>query len=202
MRIAKLALLVVLLGGLAGPAAAVPIQWEVAAGGNEHWYDAVLVGDPQISWVDADAAATAAGGYLATLTSAAENAFVYDLVDDNTDFWWLDTANNGIGPWLGGIQTECDPVESSCGWDWVTGEPWGYTNWAAGEPNDWAGSVEDALSFHAKGALMGPQWNDRGRLSPSEAKGYVIEYVPEPATLLLLMGGLALLPRRRRDRQR
>ena len=198
MRIKKLSLILMLFGGLSVPAAAVPVQWKIADGGNGHYYEAILVGDQAITWVEADAAATAAGAYLATLTSSAENAFVYDLVNGDSAFWFSDGAGNGIGPWLGGIQTECSPPAPNCGWGWVTGEPWGgYTNWASGEPNDWLGQIEDALAFHGKGMLMGPQWNDRGR-DGGKANGYVIEFVPEPGMLLLLLsGGLALLRSRR-----
>ena len=36
---------------------------------------------------DASATATAMGGYLATVTSMAENAFVFQLVENDTQYW-------------------------------------------------------------------------------------------------------------------
>ena len=55
--------------------------WTLASGGNGHTYR-VVAKTGLISWDSANAAAQAAGGYLATITSAAENAFVLSLIDD------------------------------------------------------------------------------------------------------------------------
>ena len=48
--------------------------------------------------------------------------------------------------WLGGFQDLTSPnySEPSGGWTWVTGEPWSYTNWFPGEPNN-TGGGEDYL---------------------------------------------------------
>ena len=43
------------------------IEWQVASGGNGHYYQAVLV-PSYISWTDAESASEAAGGYLATFS--------------------------------------------------------------------------------------------------------------------------------------
>ena len=61
----------------ATPVLAVPVQWAVADGGNDHWYDYVA---HSTDWVSADTAARASSfagftGHLATLTSAGEDAF-------------------------------------------------------------------------------------------------------------------------------
>ncbi|HHL34429.1 MAG TPA: PEP-CTERM sorting domain-containing protein, partial [Desulfobulbaceae bacterium] len=93
--------------------------------------------------------------------------------------------------WLGGYQD--DGAALAEGWHWVTGEEWNYTNWAPGEPNDWKGTVENALAFaffEGDGT-----WND----APDSTRylgdgGYVVEYdsapVPEPASMLLFGTGL------------
>jgi hypothetical protein len=56
----------------AASASALPIQWTVGSGGNDHYYDAVSA-PAGISWSQALVAAFSAGGYLATITSSAEN---------------------------------------------------------------------------------------------------------------------------------
>lgn len=96
-------------------------QWPVANGGNDHYYQIVTVQNP-ISWTDARDAASAAGGYLVTVTSAAESNFM----------WSLATAQgataNSASVWLGGYR---DPATSDpyANWRWVTGETWLYTQW-------------------------------------------------------------------------
>ena len=62
MRIILLVLLVVL--GWSSGAGAVPIQWTVAEGGNDHWYEFVDSGQ-SIAWTEAKVAAEQRGGYLA-----------------------------------------------------------------------------------------------------------------------------------------
>ena len=126
------------------------IQWRVEIGGNGHWYAA----DPvSRGWAAAQAAARARGGHLATMTSAAETAFV--------------VASQGVlavdRPWLGGFQDLNAPhyAEPAGGWRWVTGEPWDYTQWGVAEPND-AGN-EHWLHFDVPTGL----WNDHAGSWPS-----------------------------------
>lgn len=147
------------------------VEWPVAQGGNGHSYRAVLVGPAGINWADASAAAVAGGGHLATIASAAENVFVYSLVT-NAQFWWLDGVGNGEGPWLGGFQPPGSP-EPAGNWQWVTGEPFAYLNWAPAEPNN-ANGTEDRLVFTGKGKLMDSVWNDFA--NSALELGYVIEY--------------------------
>ena len=104
-------------------------EWSASSGGNAHFYETVLA-PGGIDWESAQAASLARGGYLATIASATENAFVFDLVNDDLDFWipvpnshW--PAVNVIyyeGPWLGGYRTP-DGI-----WRWVTGETFSYSN--------------------------------------------------------------------------
>ncbi len=129
---------------------------------NGHYYQAITV-PGGINWFDAKAAAesrTFAGlqGHLATVTSQQEN----DFITENLPF----AARQR--DWLGGFQPSGSP-EPGGNWQWVTGEPFSYTNWAGGEPND-AGN-EDGLHFFTDSG----QWNDesRGSMRP---QGYVVEY--------------------------
>src|ERR1041385_1669105 len=106
------------------------VRWETSAGGNGHWYKAI-VNTNGFNWDQASAAAQAEGGYLATITSQAENDFVFSLVNDPKYL----TAFNGSGPALGGFQL-AGSAEPAGGWSWVTGEPWSYSNWAPGQPDN------------------------------------------------------------------
>lgn len=158
---------------------AAPLQWS----GNGHWYEAFWV--DSISWEDAKTAAEAKGGYLATLTTAEENQWVYDEIVKP-----LFGAGTDYQAWLGGYLTT-DPTVP---WKWVTGEAWAYENWGTGEPNN-VGSVENHLTINRFGDWT---WNDEGSW-PAGVKGYVVEYVPDGGFTLILLGfglsGLALVRR-------
>jgi hypothetical protein len=155
-------------------AGAEPVQWTA----NGHFYDVVLA-PGTLSWEEANTAATAAGGHLATITSAAENNFVFSLVNQPR-FW-----NGYSGPWLGGYQ---DPAtqQPTGNWRWVTGESWTYTNWQAGQPNDSGGKAEDKLQFGF--ASLVSVWNDIMSVDPTPAYrpiAFVLEweYDPQAPTL-------------------
>jgi len=173
----------ILFVSLASNAEADPVQWRAEDGGNDNWYDAVSAFYG--TWDGANAHTQTQyymgiQGHLATITSAEEQAFVWNNLPYGNAF-------------LGGYQTDHN-AEPDGNWAWVTGEPWNYTNWAPDEPNnDHHGESEDYLHFHGIGP--GGWWNDiclSVRHSP-----YIIEYesdqatVPVPATVLLLGSGLA-----------
>ena len=156
----------------AGPVA---VEWPISAGGNGHYYEAVLVPEG-ISWDDAKAAAEAKGGHLVTITSEAENEFVYNLVAGDDRYWFIDAYNNGNGPWLGGYQPEGSP-EPAGGWTWITGEPFSYTNWDINQPDNSQGT-ENRLDFLGTGTLKSPKWNDLPHYW-SGPKGYIVEWDAE-----------------------
>ena len=137
------------------------ITWSVSEGGNGHSYLPVQV-TSLISWDEASREARKAGGHLATITSTAENAFVFMLID-HPQYW-----NGGLGPLLGGYQPSGSP-EPDGGWTWVTGEPWAYSNWAGDQPDNGDSPSEDGLCF-----LSGGVWNDK-RTNQQAFAGYVIE---------------------------
>ena len=151
-----------------------PVRWS----GNGHYYEVISV-PGTISWEDADAAALGAGGYLATITSPAENAFVFGLVS-NPAFW-----HGFSGPWLGGYQFPATQ-QANANWRWVTGETWSYTNWQLGQPNDSGGKVEDKLQFGFD--TMTPMWNDIMSVDPTpdyRPIAYVIEWNNDPFAPIL-----------------
>ena len=122
-------------------------QWKSSAGGNNHWYE--LVKTPKLTWSQARDYAVNHGGYLATITSSAENDFIRTLFA------------NGTAPFIGGYS------ENNV-FRWVTGETFSYTNWQAGEPNNFNG-VEDCAQF--LGATG--QWNDTSKNFPN---AFIVEY--------------------------
>ena len=178
----KYATIAVVVLACALTAQASPVQWAVGSGGNGHFYEVVSV-PGGVDWLQAKTAAENAGGYLATITSAEEDAFIADLLP----------AGVVMSYWLGGYQ---DPATGGANenWHWVTGETWLYTNWLLGEPNDGFSLAEDSLSIYGDSPERG-KWND---VHNSYVMNYVVESVPEPATMALLsLGGLALLRKRR-----
>ena len=130
---------------LAGPLAAQPVE-----GPNGNYYELVSAG---LTWDEAKTAAESmtfggAPGYLATLTSAEEDAFVASFAAAS-DAWFgaSDLATDG-------------------NWEWVTGEVWSYTNWNNGEPN--GGTGENCAHY-----FVGTTWNDT---ICSTIRNYVVEY--------------------------
>lgn len=103
--------------------------------GDTNYYEVVFVESMNVSWVQAALLAESEGGYLASLTTPEENAFVFGLVDDDRYFWQFPddyTPDSHyrikIGPFLGGVRVS-DTEDSLDGWQWLSGEPWDYTNW-------------------------------------------------------------------------
>ncbi len=125
-----------LVAGETSPAGIAPVEWSE----NGHYY--LLVNLPSTPSGAITAATNyvfrGAQGHLVTLTSANEHAFVREQV----------LASHPVRVFLGltDLTTEGD-------WEWVTGEPFVYSNWESGEPNN-AGD-EDYVEMKLSG-----QWND------------------------------------------
>ncbi|HVF09318.1 MAG TPA: C-type lectin domain-containing protein [Abditibacteriaceae bacterium] len=158
------ALLVILVTGTA--------QAQVQNPANGHWYQAVAAPSGGITWAQAKAAAESMvhdgdPGHLVTITSAAEQTFV-------TSNFPIASSQNY---WIGAFQPPGSP-EPGGGFQWVTGEPWSYTAWNSGEPNN-AGTnnLGDAVEFVSNGL-----WNDTN--GSDALPGYVVEFEPAEAELL------------------
>lgn len=97
--------------------------------------------DTTLTWSDARSYCEAFNGYLATITSSAEDLFVY--------------SNLGIAQniWLGGTDENAEGQ-----WSWITGEPWSYTNWSPNQPDD-GGAGRDYLVYWQP---YPGQWADAG----------------------------------------
>lgn len=102
--------------------------WPVAEGGNGHYYRLVLAKAGGITGTDAKKKAEAMGGYLATLTSMAENDFAYALVAKDPSAF-MRYGPYLLGPWIGAEKRNEK-------WIWVTGEKTVFTNWQENHPSD------------------------------------------------------------------
>jgi hypothetical protein len=121
------------------------VQWRVQDGGNGHWYASLRL-PKQPEWLPAKSAAEARGAHLATLTSAGENQFVFQVAVVQGAFAGIN------GPYLGGRKN----AEGS--FEWITGEPFAFTSWRPGEPS--SGNWEPYLNFLGVDGAPAPLWND------------------------------------------
>lgn len=109
---------------------------------NGHYYQAY---DTSMTWYEAKAYCETLGGHLVTITSEAENNFVFDLIVDNSrNYYWIGATD--------------EKIEGQ--WEWITGETFQYSNtsdcWAdnAAEREDHAAILRLNLSGNAG------EWND------------------------------------------
>ncbi len=187
-----------------------------------HFYEYV---SGSFTWEEAKAAASSKTynglqGYLATITSEAENNFLVSTFLNEPD-----SISQWVG-WLGGSDAETDGI-----WKWETGPEagtvfWdngteiGYSNFLPGEPNNLLAETEDYL--HMWQPVISGSWNDL----PNDATiwaddhpeaatsvGYFVEYgglesdresVPEPSSAIALLtlgaiGSIASLKRQSSD---
>lgn len=164
------------------------VEWSTAAGGNGHWYMCHRFDNP-VDWHVAKAEAESLGGYLATITSAAENMFVFD-VSLAQNGWDSSTPS---GPYLGASK------QADGSFAWVTGEAFEYANWLPGEPS--SGSWEPYL--HMLGGPPGttapnPFWNDIDGTQITAMFEFNSQPVPGPAAISVMFAIGATPLRRRR----
>ncbi|HKK20873.1 MAG TPA: T9SS type A sorting domain-containing protein [candidate division Zixibacteria bacterium] len=123
------------------------VQWTEATGGNGHWYGIVAVMQPWDAQRDLAASLTYDGepGHLATIASTEENEFIVDsLLAGHTN-----QPSLADEFYLGGERIGLE-------WQWITGEPFAYSNWKSGEPS---GDGPAMAIWGASYSYVG-QWND------------------------------------------
>ncbi|MCL2689916.1 MAG: hypothetical protein FWE57_08745 [Chitinispirillia bacterium] len=135
--------------------------------GTGHYYDVVTL-DRDITWDQARDMAAALSykgmrGHLVTIRNAAENDFV----------WQYLAKQSGVSAlFIGGYQDPepnlSDTATRDKNWHWVTGEPWNYTNWSPGEPNNFGGIDEIWLMMW----VYSGKWNDQ----ITRLRGFIVEY--------------------------
>ena len=111
------------------------VQWRVEDGGNGHWYQPTPADQKFSSLAAASEFAMNLGGHVVTMTTDAENQFVSGIQGGDDPVIILGAYQDLLAP---------DYAEPSGGWRWVTDEPWNYTDWYAGEPQNGAAG-EDCL---------------------------------------------------------
>ena len=125
---------------------------------NGHYYKYSHQSD--LSWGAAQAAALAAGGYLANITSQGENDFLKNLIGYPVGYTAYigatDTANEGTFVWQNGPEA---------------GQAVTFAFWAYGEPNN-NGGENYLIMVAGPGSNEGGHWNDVS----GGARGYLIEY--------------------------
>jgi len=172
---------------VAGVASAAPIiSWTWTDPNSAvHTYEAY---SGEVTWNVANTNATNLGGYLATITSQAEQDALVAAMSKIDDGEY----------WLGGAQPAQDNRVAGAAedWYWTTGEEWCYECWQPGEPNEWNNTLENHVGTWSD---YGWNWNDEHKSANIE--GYIVEKgnlyaqcnVPEPGIMGLISLGLGLL---------
>jgi len=165
---------VALIAGLAG---AQPEPW-VHPDGSIHYYDAISAPNG-INWNAAFDSAEGYGGYLATMTSQAENNFVFSLIDPSRCWYQRPGTGKLAGPWIGGSQL-FGAEEPDSGWHWGTSESMNYVSWSPGQPDN--NGNENALHFGESTMVRVPTWDDASALDDS-IRGFVRELSADSTTV-------------------
>ncbi|MEZ4988205.1 MAG: HYR domain-containing protein [Saprospiraceae bacterium] len=153
---------------------------------NGHFYEFIV--EPNITWTDAAAAAAARTlngqtGYLATITSASENAFIVDRLQGNGWIGASDNEQEGVWKWVTGPeagQQFWSGLGQNAGGMPVNGA---YNNWDISpsniEPNNLGGFENYAhLVGNPPNGAEAPlgTWNDWENNYVQDINGYVVEY--------------------------
>lgn len=111
-----------------------------------------------ISWTAAKAAAEAAGGHLATITSPGEQSYIAQKLGGTVS----------MDVWIGATDSATEGQ-----FQWITGEAFLYKNWNTGEPNDAGGNEDYAQLLNGTNGL----WNDLS--NTAAVNGYLMESAPK-----------------------
>jgi hypothetical protein len=151
------------------------VQWPESAGGNGHWYGLLAL---PLSWREAERLARtlvldSTPGYLATVSSQAENDFIYnDVVFGTLQPSRLDQF------WLGARYHTTESI-----WWWLDGLGFnnggmGYTNWYVGQPRTDANRSALAMFGPNTPAVEGApgKWNSVAPGSDDDRWWAVVEW--------------------------
>ena len=126
-------------------------------------HDYLYVGGAR-PWVEAEAYAVSLGGHLVTINDAAEDAWLVATFGTEYFIGFNDRAVEGA-------------------WVWASGEPVTFTNWFAGQPNDF-GTGEDVATIENMPPIG---WND---IPDDGTLSFVVEVAADttPPTLIVPVG--------------
>jgi len=124
------------------------------------------------TFADAELGCEATGGYLATITSSAENTIVDSV------------QNTSENPWIGATD---DAVDNDDVFDWVTDEAFTFKNFASGEPDDDVGTGGNGECLHIADAAGG--WGDTNCDIDTFVVGRICELEPNPCGDSVLQAG-------------
>src|SRR5688572_20067145 len=124
-----------------------------------HWYKYIA---GTSTWAQSKAGAEALGGYVVTYSDLAEIQWTLSNLSVPTTSVWIGGSDNG----------------SEGNWYWANGEPYTYSNWNTGEPNN--SGTEDYMMMYTNPATTSNygKWND----APTSytLPGYIVEWSTDP----------------------
>jgi hypothetical protein len=147
----------------------------------------IVVFRPGVSWEEATAEVRGWGSsyHLATITSREEKRELGKLLRGLQGQFWI-----------GGYR------DSMAHWQWVTGEPWGYTRWGKKEGED-DSRIDPSRYLAIRGKFHGHRWVWEEKWDPKGISGFIAErdlrslenspVVPLPAAAWLFGSGVAAL---------
>lgn len=150
------------------------------------------------TWTHSETAAVALGGHLATVHNHSENDWLlstFGPLTFNSNNLWIGfydpVLNDGTGS-----QHAADFV-------WVSGAPNTYTNWALGQPDNFAtfgGEYFAILEVLQYSNILPGKWNDQSNTASGSANYGIVEVpAPEPSSFgLLSLGLIGFASRRKR----
>jgi hypothetical protein len=157
--------------------------------GNGHTYHLLN----QSTWVEAETAAVALGGHLATIRNTNEQAFVYNTFAN----WAAQPRNLCIGLYDPDMFVNATDVPGRrLEFSWISGELVNYANWDPNEPNDFKSQGEFWVHMiEPRSVGNAGAWNDVWN-TPVNDLGFgsaplngVVELMTDPADLPQVMTG-------------
>ena len=132
---------------------------------NGHYYYVYNI-DTGTTWEEAKQYCESQGGYLATITSLEEQAFITGLVQNQAKrSYWI------------GLTDANEPGN----WEWVTEEPFSYSNWGQNEPNHGYGGKEHYVAIVSYDTeydypISQGEWNDHANDRDIGQFGFICEW--------------------------
>ena len=119
------------------------IDFQIGLSNQALTQDQYMFVPEEMTWNEHNGRAKAMGRHLVSISSAEENEQVTRI-------------SGGKPVWIGGIRKGSGNGPGADHWYWSDGQPWTYTNWHPGEPNNSGGGENRVhLGLQARGT-----WND------------------------------------------